>query len=232
MLTRKERVFDKSFVIKPNQLEALVEALCFNPNTVRIQVKCRDGSTLHPESTSELLALPNPASRAILKIRITGETTSGTKVELEMDDSEFHPLGYELSGLDADVVRVSRVIEDRYEPLMQGVSWLTVGKHASLSSLFTFLFGSALIGSQFDSRLGHHGLIRVMMIVTGAFLIVFGFFDDRLKRALFPIASFCIGDGRERFERSLSRRKNLLWVVFVGFLISVLAGIFANSFPH
>lgn len=46
-----------------------------------------------------------------------------------------------------------------------------------------------------------------------------------LPRSLFPRSHFTIGKGAERYQKHLRLRSTLLWVVFVGLIVNVLAGV-------
>lgn len=232
MQNRKERRFPKAFALRPTQLTALVDSLELTLDSLRIRVKCRDGSTLQPGSLAAILELPNPTSRAIENIRISGASGTGTSVEMDFDNSWIAPLSYELAGEDGDVVRLSKLIEDHYEPLMQSYSYIYVGPTSIVVG--TLLYFLALIIMVFGfNRLWHaHTFMGLSCSILGISMQLCCIFGKVIKAGVFPVASFCIGNGGERYEQAANRRRSLLWAVIVALFVDVLAGLIANAIPH
>ena len=56
-------------------------------------------------------------------------------------------------------------------------------------------------------------------------LLVAGFLSVQLMNRYYPRYNFCWGDNLLLFEKTETRRKNIFWIVIVGFIISVVSGL-------
>jgi hypothetical protein len=233
---RKQREFQKAFVLTVPAFRGMIRALALPENELHYSVRCRDGSELHPNSLDEIFALPNPRSRAIDRITISRSRNRRTSdpdlnLDITFSDVEYAPVSYIIDGEDADVMRLSRALEDHLEPMFQKYSMMSVAPTSLFIGMAPFFAGVALVTVGAGSLAFRHKLMATMLMSAGFTLMLLESFAGRIRKSVFPSGAFCIGDGQARFEKSTSVRNQIGIAAVIAFLISVIAGVVANLLP-
>lgn len=234
MRNRKQRDFKKAFALTVPAFRAVISALALPENEFTYSVKCRDGSELHPDSPDEIFALPNPRSRAITRIAISRRryrSNVALDLDITFEESEFAPVSYGIDGEDADVMRLSRVLEDHLEPMFQKYSLVSVAPWSFALAPIAFSGGAVLISVCAGFLAVKHELTAMVSLSVGLILLLFSAFTERIRKSVFPSGAFCIGDGLARFEKSASIRKQLGLAAFLALVIGIIASVVANLLP-
>ena len=239
MQARKYKTFDPCLVLEPAQLQQLLKALELADEDVTYTVECSDGTTLNPVSLDQLLALPNPANRAIKSIDVSTRYSSKKPVQITLAFGREAGLGaasYRISGDDADISAVATTVEDHMRPMIRRF-WLHPDSRVSIEA--ALLLVGAVIGcaatfvlislAVAGHRIFQHRTMPSVWIsaaaVASMLFVVIGFGLLSIVRRLWPTASFLIGAGRNRYATIVDLRRNLFWCVIVAFVIGAVVAV-------
>lgn len=191
-------------------------------NTLTYKVGFSDSSTRTTESVDEVLALPNPPTRKITSISIsTPYWYRKIRADIRLQNKEYLPISYDLRGEDNEVITLSQKLDDHLLALRQ---WYTpLAKNTLIGSILISLIPSALfllVVRYFSSSFIYYVagednyidraeiltvlpeiltvlLFSVVLSTVLSFLLV-----EPIRRRLFPVGVFTIGQG-------VARQKNL-----------------------
>lgn len=200
------------------------------PDKLRFLVTCSDGSELEPETLEDLLSLPNTASRSINRILIRSVPSGSLLVRIEFSSGEYGKVEYTIEGEDAEVMVIAGRVDERLEAMVDTpYSRVSSSGGRMLVGVTVGLFALAvlpllLLSNSYRNRFGP-------TIVLGAFVLFFmGLFATPTVLAnLFPAVVFAIGQGSDRYQRLVGRRKLIGAGICLALLVGILASVIANK---
>ena len=233
MKTRKTRSAKVAFVFGEDALQRLLATLAPFSEEIELKVTCSDGSTLEPGSASELLDLPNPPYRKITSLAVSNHILrSKVHADLTLNVDEWFisssSVTYTLRGEDADVLQLDRDVNDWLTLMRQWYSPIAFpGMPSVMLSLGAWAAGWLIAWSARNISAKH----QVFWFSVGLLLQAFAWTNWWIRKKLFPIGVFEIGDGIRRHQALRDFRKNLSLVsIVVGILIGVAATIILKLF--
>lgn len=233
MLNRKQKEITKAFAVTPTALRAMLDAVVTADDDVSILVKCRDGSELRPESLEEILRLPNPSSRAIERMSLRVNRGMTLNIEIDFMNDHMTPISYAVSGQDLEVLQVSQTLDDHLEPMIQRYSLMCVFPSNLYLVMTALLCGSLLLGVALGRIFAKGPTVASnVMLATSIGLVTLSAIYGTIRRNIFPVGSFRIGDGEERFQRSVSARKQLGPALILALIMGIIASVVANKISH
>jgi hypothetical protein len=214
-------------VVSVIDLTALDRKLTGLVGQVKYSVSCIDGIEREFDSLSGLLEFDNARSRAITKLRLSASYW----FYLTIDSDPISNVSWHVDGDEASVVSTRDAViaflaatRPMYY-LFASLSWfVTTFLTTSPILIVGFLILSALRSPHQPDR--PINWVSVGAIVLLIWLpILLGFALTRLRRWLFPMASFCLGQGIARHNRKSFIRVMVLLAFAVSFAASVVATV-------
>lgn len=226
----EENVLSK---IEENEVSPLVE------KEISYKVDLSDGSSVSTESIEEVLDLPNSPKRKITSISIdTPYFFRRIKASVSLKDDSYRPVSYDLSGDYEEVITLADRLDDRlpglrqwYSPLTRysffGILAVTCGVvffSAYAFAAVDYFYPDFLAGEESEKiDTGLTGLVGVLFFLTvGVCLLL-----DWFRKKLFPVGTFAIGQGVDRYNRLTNIRNTILTGVVlagvVGFVVNQIS---------
>lgn len=239
----------KVFVLTPESLVRLINALPIDKDQLKFTVTCTDNTTLYPNSVEELLAFPNPKTREIQTIQISTPYEAATQFEVYFSTREYRPASYAASGEDANVVSTTHIIEQHLEAMAgHGLHFISTSENVPPAAFSiclmsgTYLTIIGLIGTWstlHDNKplnlfsVNVNGFYSFASLAIGATLLTLVANGLRPFRKFFPRGFFCIGDGATRHQRVIEWRKRLGWGAIISLVIGIVGRWITSLFiPH
>ncbi|MBN1965879.1 MAG: hypothetical protein JW910_14610 [Anaerolineae bacterium] len=246
--TTKSNYLRIAFVLDERSLRQISAILADVSARINYGVKCLDNSEFETESIEDILNLPNTIERQILSISLRTDWTTDPNIQitLRQDRSSFASLGaveYRISGNEKDVYFHSDRVESNLLNLRQWYTPFAVRDYVMI--LLSFL-GAISLGLVVSSVLITIGLSLAsgipmqssssssisssfgwaMGITISALTIALGTALNSIRRRVFPVGEFLIGDGVRRHKR-VQFARSLILSIF-GVLFSIALSILAN----
>jgi hypothetical protein len=222
-----------SFVLRPETVSTLWKSLHHRFSDVNATASCADSVERKFATAKSLLAYENTKAKRIVGLDLAVRSDDFKRTgHLRFSESvwgggETIVLG--LEGPELDMLRVKDEILEILDGIRPWYSLLSRidfqypvwGAAAVFYMLMVLRYGSAPSAPNPSIRL--KDALLILFVVFGAFAgtIALPFWLNRLRRRVFPRATFSIGQGERRFELAEKFR----WVVVVGLFVSVLAGL-------
>jgi hypothetical protein len=231
MKTSKEFSFRAAFVLDQPALERALHILREVSGDVELRVHCSDGSRKYPSSSEELLSLPNTSDQAITRIWLATTYTTSPRVSIDMrNDFEMGPsIECTVDGQDKDVVFLGHRLSEWVSTIRQSYSAIAFSSPTSYGFvLVSYVFGTVLLGAAFHLFRDVSAPRALGIGVVGVSLASAPWWGKRVRRRLFPIGLFAVGDGIRRHQQSVSLRRQLsLGATLVAIAASMIGSIVA-----
>ena len=203
MRNRLSRNVPKAFALDVVFLSQLCRALQVPPSELKIRVVCADGSMLFVPSLRDLEDLPNPLSRKIETINLDMRGSDGVELEIEFGQSDIFPITYTINGEDEQVVIAHSILETHVEPIYRRWSSISAGpSSAVITPLLMFATFVLVLSTVFGTFKTTHPTLASALGGTMVIVALLSVSVDLIRKYMFPRASFLIGDGRTRYQRS------------------------------
>jgi hypothetical protein len=231
MRTSKDLSFRSAFVLDQAALERVMHILGEVSGDVEFRVHCSDGSTKYPSSSEELLSLPNTSDQAITRISLATTYARSPRVSIDMrNDFEMGPsIECTVDGQDKDVVFLGYRLSEWVSTIRQTYSAIAFSTPTSYGLVFlSYVLGAVLLGAAVDffRHVSAPGALGIG--VLGVSLASAPWWGKRVRRRLFPIGLFAVGDGIRRHQQFLSLKRHLsLGAILVAIGASIIGGIVA-----
>lgn len=201
-------------------------------------VECTDHVSRDFSSLDQLLVFPNSRSKRIQSLRITAASPdSRTRASLTFSTGHS-PLHVSADGPEEAVSRFSEEVNDSLEGMRPWYSFLAKRDFVNLGFL---IVGTILVAAIVAIALGFvktpppspatsdpraEATAYAVMIGGMAVVLIGAILLNRVRDRLFPLATFALGQGVERYRRAELWR----WTVVIGFLVSVAASVTMKVF--
>jgi len=227
----KSRSLELAFVLNGEDVRRLESLLKEIGDSIEYQVKFSDGHALQYHSADEILKLSNSSARCIVSFiaGVKGRAKQSAYVVLKEritqssgGNSQSPTIEYTINGTQKDVIYFGDKLDEWTLSVRQ---WYSAFYHGFLAVLLflavvlapIFLWGSLAPRIFSDAFLKFHSWLQ------GATVVALWVGEYWLFK-LFPRATFAIGAGVRRHEFFRFLRTSIL----AGFILSVLASLFAN----
>lgn len=227
MQAKKDITYSRAFVLDAPALQKLDEIVIKDSGAVSYEVRLSDGTVLEPANLDDVLSLPNPETRQIRRITVSGPYRAPLHINLSVQDDSFDDtVNVSIRGEEKEVVFVSRELDDWVASISKDYGFISITSTKTiLVQMSMVAAGFLLFGIPSDRHWGAKS--QVVATIMGAVLIFMAFCRTLFRRWVFPIAIFAIGDGVRRRKIYESRQNRFtLWAiggVIVAFALSVLA---------
>lgn len=222
-----------SFVLGPQTVSTLWKSLHHKFSHVNATASCADSVERTFATAKSLLAYENPTAKRIVGLDLAVRSDDFERTgHLRFSESVWgggDTIVLGLEGPELDMLRVKDEILEILDGIRPWYSFLSRidfqypvwGAAAVLYMLMVLRYGSA--PSAPNPSIPLKAAVLILLIVFGvlAGTIALPFGLNRLRRRVFPRATFSIGQGVPRFELA----ERFRWVVVVGMFVSVLAGL-------
>lgn len=226
-----------AFVVDGQHVKKLVGFLHQPIGDVEIEATCVDGIERHFPDAKRLLAYENALSCAIRELRISARSDDGSKAAtLVFSDSEFRSVWADLSGTELVVQRlrddIVTVIEGTrpwyarfarldFFPVMfvaLFALWVVLNLAVALNIATSFGWLATSGAEMTKETAALHRVYSVLLVLAA---VAVGYILNRVRKRLFPIGTFAIGQAKERYEFL----EKIRWAVCISFLVSLAAGV-------
>lgn len=228
---RTER--NHAFVLSEPDLKKIWGTLSNKIGGVSAWIQCSDSIERTATSVEEILALENSKRKKIIRIELSARSTSGDKKSrIVFGDNRYRPIEISATGDDGVLTNVG---DDIYE-IVDGLKpWYSLISKIDFFHIIGFMCWIAFMllrgmapDTPSNTELSLSKNILVTSIVLSGFvgiaLSIWGL--NRIRGIYFPIASFTIGQGIERYRV----QENVRWSVIVAFVVSLAASTAFGGF--
>ncbi len=202
------------------------------PREFTYQVYFSDGSNLRTYSLDEVVDLPNSRDRRITSIAVSEPFwLHDLRVHISFRQySSIAAVEYEVAGEASKALHLADRLDQHLSAVRQWYTPLIRVNEFKVLSILMFLFALAYLAF-FVYAMNTEGITTIPpAIATFSFLgpvaiMVIGAVFLWLRRKLFPVATFAIGQGVAR-NKNLNYWRNVLGIVVVlGLILNVVAGL-------
>jgi hypothetical protein len=196
---------------------------------------CSDDTRLEPQNIDEVVAFPNTGKRCLTGISVATEYSKRPRIGLRLNTSGYSSVSYEIDAEDIDFSYLDDKLTEWVDSVRQ---WYSVFAFSSpttilISGLFVAV-GVALMAipsaSPIRTRVSTGWALVSVLLGTSIIFLVWA--SKYLRKWLFPVGVFAIGQGKDRLHNLRTRQKNVSLVGLIGlilaFAFSVLASVIGN----
>lgn len=214
-----------AFILKAEDATKIWKKLESYNKAVTASVKFSDSVVREVEELSELLNFENSNSKKILRIEFKAISLDHVNItRIELDDSQYNPVSISSSGDDEIVAKAASEIPE----IINGLKpWYSKASRIDILFLLGILLtiGGALISlmlPESDKKKAATLMeaITLLGITTLFFISVYYIHKalTALKNSVFPIATFAIGQGLQRYNV----QEKVRWGVVVSLIVSMI----------
>lgn len=238
----KSRDIKYAFVVSANDLRRLDGLLSAINADREYEVELSDGSTLYCPTVAEVGGVANVKDRAIRSIVARTRGTSEPQAQVRLRSSPWSfgnpslvvdPIAYSVTGEDKEVLYHSNRLDEFAASIRQ---WYTRAAYADYvlgfflttiaAAMALVLFAGSSHLPNANERTESDGRILTVLIVS--FLVLMLVLSlNALRNAVFPVATFAIGQGVARHNLLRSIRYVVATVVLLGLIVGILSGVLA-----
>ena len=219
MKAQLEKTWKANYVFGREEA-TLIEGLFSSVGQVaKICVKCRGGLTLNPVSYCELLAIINSGRSQIASIGFSVPYTCGFDLAIVFSDDAYRPISFEVSGEQAEVLRINTEVEQIVEHCKTRYAFITSLCHPEVLIIISGIVGTLLVIGGLSLLQMHRTLFSLVAFVAATVAFIW----RRLLTYFFPLVIFKIGKGVDSVGVYERRRS----YGFGGVMLAVIAGIIA-----
>lgn len=235
LTTRRSHRFSRAYTVDSEKLASIWRLIAQDRTDARVTFVCSDGSEHESNDVNDLLHYDNFDTRRVTRISFSSSYRSSPRINIEFtEDPSIH---FNIVGSEPDVIildeKLCRIIESVFSKHLT-VRRLSGKIYLTVTSIIAMLIGTTgdIVGERIFSKDTGDLVTMTVVLVLAAGLswgLISGFILSPLctnfSRKLFPPASFCIGDGIRRFERSTSLPTLLFSVIAIGLLIAIVGAV-------
>jgi hypothetical protein len=215
---------DHAIVITEADIRKIWSKLESFGKSVSAIVEFSDSIQRKIESIEALVQFENSKKRQIKRIELIAKCKKGMNItRLELEDNDFRTVSISSSGEDVLVTQVG----DQIPEIIEGLKpWYAPISKVDVVSLFLglltigFILMSLMLPESDGKReaMSFEESLKVIGIVLAFIASVYLAYKylNKLKTAIFPNASFALGQGNERYEL----QEKIRWGVVVALLVS------------
>ena len=219
-----------AFIVRQDEVKKIWDLLQSRIGPVILQVNCSDEISREFKSLQEFKRFENPPQKKIVRMTFNAHSEGRKKTaEIEFSKGDYRVIDIRLNASDQVL---SRLYDDVCDILDGMRAWYSILSRLDFGYLMIAVFWvissiSWLNKSNNEKPPELDMTIEIvailgLLIVGGA--IVFGvlvWLLNKLKGVFFPIATFAIGQGLERYNID----EKIRWAIVVGFVVSLSASL-------
>lgn len=219
-----------AFILSSDDISKIWKKLESFNKSVTASVSFNDSIVRNVESLSELLNFENSKSRKILRIELQAVSSDRTNItRVSFDDDQYNTVLISSSGADDVVSKVAHDISEivnGLRPWYSRICRIDIG--LLLISLLTVGFLIVTLMTPEPEKKKVLTFVETVKLIglTTIFLLSLYYIHKAisvLKMKIFPIATFSIGQGLQRYKI----HENIRWGVVIAFVVSM-----ASSFVY
>lgn len=234
-----------AFSLSAETLKSLVRFLETISDEFLIKVGLSDGSELTCPSPDDVIGLPNTKERRITRLTLSTKWGSDPSVRVVFREVSYDSVAYEITGDDERVCYIADKLDEMLESTRQWYTRLAfmdfelVMLQILAAVILTGVLALAIIASR-AKALSHEvreDSVRDVLLRSVVWLLIpvtfgFGAMTNRVRKWLFPISSFLVGQGVDR-QKSAELWRSIIAVGFgIGLTVSIIGGLLVNWFSH
>lgn len=222
---------ETAYALNGETLKKLFDLLSDRVGTVSIELRCIDDVTRKYEEVKKVLEFENPREKDITSVRLTARSADFEKsATVEFRSEEWAGISIDLQASDPVVTRLRSDVLDIlggtrvWYSSFARLEFLAVGGLLLVLVYIAFLalFALGWIPTEKsnnvvrDTAIGYLIALGVVLLWgVGAVLL------NRVRKRVFPMGAFLIGQGQQRHEVT----EKVRWGVVVAFIVSLVAGV-------
>ncbi|EKO3946772.1 hypothetical protein F2K80_001341 [Vibrio fluvialis] len=224
-----------AFVLTEADIRKIWSKLESFGKSVSATVEFSDSIERKVESVEALVQFENSKKRQIKRIELIAKCEKGKNItRLELEDDDFRTVSISSSGEDGLVTQVGDQIPEIIEGLKPWYSPISkvdvvffVGALLTICGLLVSLMTPESDGKR--AAMSFEESLKAIGILIAFFSSVYLAFKclNKLKTAIFPKASFALGQGNERYELQEKIRWGVVVALLVSFSSSLVYGFIA-----
>ncbi|MDX6557950.1 MAG: hypothetical protein QOF72_999 [Blastocatellia bacterium] len=236
MKVSRQESLAQPFVLTGADLERLSLRLRNLANRISFEIECKDKLKREFATLQELLDFENPPSKEIQSLRIMASSEDlNTRIWLKLENDTARNIFVSIEGDESAALSANDSLEEIFSAIRPWYSRLSrtdfylVLTIILMTPLLVLLLGMALglvkinPNEPFSLQAALPGIVRGSLI--GIAPLVFGAMLNRVKRTLFPIGVFAIGQGAKRHKD----KEIIRTLVVVAFFVSLASSVLATS---
>lgn len=220
----------EAFVIQEEDLSKLDEVFGKVSGDNTYEIKTSDGITREYNSIKDITNFENSASNPIVKFNISSHSID-PKIwaSVSFENDSIHPIHYSLQGSGEELSDLLEEIKYRFEGMRPWYSKLAKADFVSYALILLVIIQivAVIIGafdlipenggsSQNENDSESRALFLVYLILGST--VFLGWVLNQIRKKLFPIGVFAIGQGRKRHELL----EKIRWSVIIGGGLSLI----------
>ena len=229
----KER--KQAFILNQSNLKKIWDLLEERIGPVSAEISCADGIHREFSNWKQFTLFDNPRQKKIISLSMNARADNWSKsVHLRFSKSSWENIELRIKGTEQVVSRLNDDIND----IVDGIRpWYSKLARIDFGYVIAFLYGSIFmcIGRKFlnetketDKGPSSEKLFLWFVFFVCGFAIVFclSWLLNKLKTRVFPIATFALGQGEQRYHLD----EKIRWTIVIGFIVSLIASLVVSLF--
>ena len=232
--TTVDREYHKAFCVD-EKFFTRIEKLATDPaGVLQVRIWLSDSSRIDSITIAELIAFPNLSSRQVIRVDLETPHATATRLQLTLRSEDFiAPASYQIMGKDKDATYLSgeldKLLRDAFVwyshfSVLTGrlvVTYVSVVVLALIAQLVGLVGMKTAAGEVIVSSNTYVAIVAAVITLTASLF----FF---MRKPLFPIGTFRIGDGVIRANKSASVRYAIASILFSGVILGLLVHVFGS----
>jgi len=219
-----------AFVVRLADLKKLWDLLQSRIGAVTISAKCGDKIERTFDNYKQLKGFENSPQKRVVHLSLNSRSDDWKKTaQIDFSDSPYRVIDIRLSGSEQ---LISRLHDDIIDILDGTRPW-----YSRLSKIDFFYVISFLVWPAFaianilqpensnppkvELTIELTLIIVAVVTVASALIIMLAWLLNKFRARFFPIATFAIGQGEERYRTD----DKIRWTILIGFLVSLSASL-------
>lgn len=227
MKVSKDESLTRPYVLEPEDIQRIYQALTSFTNRITFTLSCQDGFKREFSALEDLIAFENSPTKNIKALGINARSNDGTTyVWVRFDTDRLSNIRINIEGEEEIAAAINERLEERVSNMKPWYARMAqLGIWQIYLVIYTFLLVWFLVAYATGKLRPPNSLSYVWPLLIGLLAgIVIGIIAnilDWLKRALFPMGVFALGQGAKRHkDKDLIRT-----TVIIGFLVSFVASV-------
>lgn len=225
-----------AFVVKLADAKKVWDLFHSCIGSVSAGIKCADGIERKFNDWKQLKSFDNPPQKQIRKLSLAARSKNFDKsAELTLSNNYWQTIGLRISGTEQVVSKLYSDVRDALDGMRPWYSMLTRFKSGYVFAFVCF-FALVVLSLTNSSQKSKNiklnitaGKIILALLIVGiivASIIFLAWLLNKVHERYFPVATFALGQGEERYRLA----EKVRWVIVVGFIVSLSASLLVAFF--
>lgn len=232
MKVSREDSLTQPFVLEDSDLENLCSRLQKWVTNFNFEITNKDSLKREFSNLADLLLFENPPNKDIETLRLRGSSSNlETRIWIRFDKNSLRNVFISIEGDEAAAMAINDCLEESLAAIKPWYALLArinfylilLAIYLLPAALFLIAVGLGIIkiqsapSSNLESRIQSF----VIGVLSGFIPIIFGTFLNNVKRSMFPMGVFALGQGAKRHKD----KEIVRTVVVVAFFVSLASSI-------